>query len=62
MMDWTEIGKWTLGALAVLAAGGWTVKLVLGGRRKNVSTTVKTSQKGNVVGRDMAGRDNISNN
>jgi hypothetical protein len=60
-MDWKEIGAWAIGVIVTLVAGGLTIKFGIGGKNKQVSTTINTQQNGNVVDGDMAGRDNISN-
>jgi len=42
-MDWSEIGKWLLAALGVIAAG-ITLKIVINRRSNNSRTVVKGNQ------------------
>lgn len=60
-MDWAEIGKWALGAIAVLAGVGFAFKMVF--VRKSTSTNSERTvvQTNNKAGRDIVGGDSINN-
>lgn len=58
-MDWTEIGKWVLAAIAALAAVGLVVKFSIT-RKSSTSTSARTvTQNNNRAGRDIVGGDSI---
>lgn len=60
-MDWTEIGKWVLAAIAVIGAIGLVVKFSIS-RKSSTSTTKRTvTQNNNRAGRDIVGGDSVDN-
>lgn len=60
-MDWTEIGKWVLAAIAVIGAIGLVVKFSIS-RKSSTSTNTRTvTQNDNRAGRDIVGGDSVDN-
>ena len=60
-MDWTEIGKWVLTAIAAIGAIGLVVKFSIS-RKSSTSTNTRTvTQSNNRAGRDIVGGDSIDN-
>lgn len=45
-MDWTEIGKWGLAALGVIAGAGIAIKFAVNRKSNNSQTVVKGNKAG----------------
>jgi hypothetical protein len=60
-MDWTEIGKWVLAAIAAIGAIGLVVKFSIS-RKSSTSTTARTvTQNNNRAGGDIVGGNKVDN-
>lgn len=60
-MDWTEIGKWLLAAIAAIAAIGLVFKFSINRKSSNSTTTRTVTQTNNRAGGDIVGGDKVDN-
>lgn len=60
-MDWAEIGKWVLAAIAAVAAVGFVIKLHVSKKSTTTTSTRKVTQNNNFAGGDIVGGDKIDN-
>lgn len=60
-MDWSEIGKWVLVAIATIGAVGLVVNLSISRKSSTSIVTRTVSQNNNRAGRDIVGGDNVDN-
>lgn len=60
-MDWAEIGKWVLAAIAAAIGVGLVIKLSVSKKSTTTNTTQKVTQNKNVAGGDIVGGDKIDN-
>lgn len=60
-MDWTEIGKWVLAAIALVGAIGLAVKISFNRKSSSSANTRTVTQNNNRAGRDIVGGDSVDN-
>lgn len=60
-MDWLQIGKWVVAAIAALAAVGFVIKFSINRRSRSTVTTQNVTQSNNRAGGDIVAGNKTEN-